>query len=128
MKAVTSLVLLVACLCPAVLLAQSGACDAKRQSIEQEITYAQAHGNASRVQGLQTALAQVKAHCTDASLRSDAEQKVAKAQQKVVAQEQELEQAREQGKGADKMADRQRKVDDAHAQLQQAMMDAEALH
>jgi hypothetical protein len=111
-----------------VLLAQSGACDAKRQSIEQEITYAQAHGNASRVQGLQTALAQVKAHCTDASLRSDAEQKVAKAQQKVVAQEQELAEAREQGKGADKMADRQRKVDDAHAQLQQAMMDAEALH
>ena len=128
MKALTSLVLLAACLCPAVLLAQSGGCDAKRQSIEQEITYAQAHGNASRVQGLQTALAQVKAHCTDASLRSDAEQKVAKAQQKVVAQEQELEQAREQGKGADKMADRQRKVDDAHAQLQQAMMDAEALH
>lgn len=128
MKALTSLVLLAACLCPAVLLAQSGGCDAKRQSIEQEITYAQAHGNASRVQGLQTALAQVKAHCSDASLRSDAEQKVAKAQQKVVAQEQELEQAREQGKSADKMADRQRKVDDAHAQLQQAMMDAEALH
>lgn len=128
MKPVTSLVLFAACLCPALLLAQSGGCDAKRQSIEQEISYAQAHGNASRVQGLQTALAQVKANCTDASLRSDAEQKVAKAQQKVVAQEQELEQAREQGKSADKMADRQRKVDDAHAQLQQAMMDAEALH
>ena len=128
MKAVTSLALLCACLCPAVLFAQSGACDAKRQSIEQEITYAQAHGNDSRVQGLQTALAQVKAHCTDASLRSDAEQKVAKAQQKAVARDQELAEAREQGKSADKMADRQRKADEAHAELQQAMMDAEALH
>ena len=128
MKAVTSLALLCACLCPAVLLAQSGGCDAKRQSIEQEITYAQAHGNDSRVQGLQTALAQVKAHCTDASLRSDAEQKVAKAQQKAAARDQELAEAREQGKSADKMADRQRKADEAHAELQQAMMDAEALH
>lgn len=106
MKVVTSLALLAASLCPAVLLAQSGGCDAKRQSIEQEITYAQAHGNASRVQGLQTALAQVKAHCSDESLRTDAEQKVAKAQQKVVARDQELQEAREQGKSADKMADR----------------------
>jgi hypothetical protein len=128
MKVVTSLALLAVSLCPALLLAQAGGCDAKRQSIEQEITYAQAHGNTSRVQGLQTALAQVKAHCTDASLRSDAQQKVAKAQQKAVARDQELEEAREQGKSADKMADRQRKADEAHAQLQQAMMDAEALH
>lgn len=127
MKVFISLALLAASLCPAVLLAQSGGCDAKRQSIEQEITYAQAHGDTSRVQGLQTALAQVKAHCPDAALRSDAEQKVSKAQQKVAERERDLQEAKDQGKNAQKMADRQRKVDDAHAELEQAMMDAEAL-
>lgn len=127
MKTSLSFVLLIAFLSPALALAQSGGCDAKRQSIENEIAYAQTQGNAARVQGLQKALAEVKAHCTDASLRSAAEQKVSKAQGKLQDRQHDLQAAKDQGKSAQKIADRQRKVDDAHADLQQAMMDAEQM-
>lgn len=65
---------------PMVCTAQTGGCDAKRTSIEREISYAQAHGNAKRVDGLETALAQMNANCTDAVLRSDAQRKVAAAE------------------------------------------------
>lgn len=124
MKTIAKVLLLGACLFPLAALAQTGGCDAKRASIQQEIIYAQAHGNAARVQGLQKALSEVNAHCTDAGLRSDAEQKVAKAQQKLAERQQDLQDAKDQGKSASKIADRQRKVDDAHADLEQAMIDA----
>lgn len=124
MKTFAMMALLCACACPVVALAQSGGCDAKRQSIETEIGYAKAQGNSARVQGLTTALGEVKAHCTDASLQRDAEQKVAKAQAKLDERQKDLQQARDQGKGPQKIADRQRKVDQAHADLEQAMIDA----
>jgi hypothetical protein len=44
-----------------------------------EIAYAQTHGNAKRVDGRETALAQMNANCTDAVLRSDAQRKVDEA-------------------------------------------------
>jgi hypothetical protein len=53
-------------LSPMVCAAQTDGCDAKRQSIERE-TYAKAHGNAKRVDGLEAALAQMNANCTDAA-------------------------------------------------------------
>ncbi|MDR3444099.1 MULTISPECIES: DUF1090 domain-containing protein [Dyella] len=124
MKTLVRVLVLGSSLFPLFALAQSGGCDAKRASIQQEITYAQAHGNAARVQGLQKALSEVNAHCTDAALRSDAEQKVAKAQQKLADREKELQDAKDQGKSAQKIADRQRKVDDAHAELEQAIVGA----
>ena len=70
-------------LSPMVCAAQTDGCDAKRQSIEREITYAKAHGNAKRVDGLEAALAQMNANCTDAVLRSDAQRKVVAAQKKL---------------------------------------------
>lgn len=124
MKTFYKVLLAEALLLPVLALAQSGGCDAKRASIQQEIAYAQAHNNAPRVQGLQKALSEVNAHCTDASLRSDAEQKVAKAQDKLAERQKELQQAKDEGKSPQKIADRQRKVDDAHAELEQAMIDA----
>lgn len=104
--------------------AQSGGCDAKRQVIEGEIAYARAHANPARVQGLQRALAEVEAHCTDESLRSDAAKKISKAQDKLAKKQLDLKEARDQGKSPEKITERQRKVDDAHAELEQAIMDA----
>jgi hypothetical protein len=123
-KTLIPLMVLAGSLFPALVLAQSGGCDAKRQSIETEIAYAQAHGNASRVQGLQKALAENKAHCTDESLRSAAQMKVAKAQDEVAERQSDLQEAKDQGKSPQKIADRQRKLDEAHAELEQAMLDA----
>jgi hypothetical protein len=111
-------------LLPTLALAQSSGCDAKRQSIENEIAYAQSHGNASRVSGLQTALAGVKDHCTEASLQKASEAKVTKARKDVAEREHDLQEAKDQGKSAKKIADRQRKLDQAHAELEQALINA----
>jgi hypothetical protein len=124
MKVISSIMLLGSLIAPTVVLAQSAGCDAKRQSIETEIAYAQSHGNASRVRGLQTALAEVTAHCTDASLQSAANKKVAKARDDVAENERDLQEARDQGKSPKKIADRQRKLDQAHADLEQALINA----
>lgn len=124
MRASTSILLFTSLVVPSLAFAQSSGCDAKRQSIESEIAYAQSHDNASRVRGLQTALAEVTAHCTDASLQSAANKKVAKARDEVAENERDLQQAKDQGKSAAKIADRQRKLDDAHAELEQALINA----
>jgi DNA-binding NarL/FixJ family response regulator len=105
---------------PALCHAQANSCDAKRASLEQEITYARAHGNANRVDGLETALAKLNANCTDASLRSASQRKVADAQKKLREREHDLNEAKAQGKSAKKIAERQRKVDEAHAELERA--------
>jgi DNA-binding NarL/FixJ family response regulator len=109
---------------PMVCTAQTGGCDAKRTSIEREISYAQAHGNAKRVDGLETALAQMSANCTDAVLRSDAQRKVAAAEKKLSERQRELQQAKADGKSAKKIAERQHKVDEAHAELEKVQTEA----
>ncbi|MFM0198703.1 DUF1090 domain-containing protein [Paraburkholderia fungorum] len=109
---------------PMVCSAQTNGCDAKRSSIEAEIAYAQAHGNAKRVDGLETALAQMNANCTDAVLRNEAQRKVAAAQKKLSERQHDLQEAKANGKSAKKIAERQHKVDEAHAELEKAQMEA----
>lgn len=109
---------------PMMCSAQTSGCDAKRASIEKEIAYAQAHGNAKRADGLETALAQMNANCTDAVLRSDAQRKVAAAEKKLSERQHDLQEAKSSGKNAKKIAERQRKVDEAHAELERTQMEA----
>jgi DNA-binding NarL/FixJ family response regulator len=109
---------------PMMCSAQTSGCDAKRRSIENEITYAQAHGNAKRTDGLETALAQMNANCTDAVLRSDAQRKVTSAERKLSERQRDLQEAKADGKSAKKIADRQRKVDEAHAELERVLVEA----
>jgi DNA-binding NarL/FixJ family response regulator len=104
--------------------AQTNGCDAKRSSIENEIAYAQAHGNAKRVDGLETALAQMNANCTDAVLRSDAQRKVTASQKKLAEREHDLQKAKADGKSVKKIAERQHKVDEAHAELESLLSEA----
>ncbi|MDR5774681.1 MULTISPECIES: DUF1090 domain-containing protein [unclassified Caballeronia] len=99
-------------------------CDSKRASIEEEITYARAHGNASRIDGLETALGKLNANCTEASLRNESQRKVASAQKKLAEREHDLQKAKTEGKSAKKIAERQRKVDEAHAELARAQTEA----
>jgi hypothetical protein len=116
--------LLVVAALPAASFAQTTSCDAKRQSIEHEIAYAQTHGHAQRVEGLETALARLNANCTDAGLRSDAQKKVAQAQAKLSEREKDLREAKAEGKSAKKIASQQRKVDEAHAELERVQAEA----
>lgn len=124
MKNTLKIVLLCSLMSPILASAQTGGCDAKRASLEKEIAYARAHGNAKRVDGLETALRQMNAHCTDASLRRDNERKIASAQTRLDEREKDLQEAKAQGKSAKKIAERQRKVDDAHADLERALIES----
>lgn len=118
-------VLLAGALClPVLAFAQAASCDAKRASVEKEIQFAQTHGNANRVAGLETALASLNANCTDAALQSARQRKVADAQKRLAERERALQQAKAEGRGAKKIRDRQRKVDEAHADLEQAQTEA----
>lgn len=109
---------------PMMCSAQTSGCDAKRNSIEKEIAYAQAHSSARRVEGLETALARMNANCTDAVLHSDAQRKVTAAQKKLSERQHDLQEAKANGKSARKIAERQRKVDEAHAELEEAQTEA----
>lgn len=124
MNTATRLLLLGILACPMVCSAEANGCDAKRNSIDKEIAYAQAHGNTKRVEGLETALAQLNANCTDAMLRSDAQRKVTAAQKKLAERQHDLQEAQADGKSAKKIADRQRKVDEAHAELEKVQLEA----
>ncbi|HFZ8351505.1 TPA: DUF1090 domain-containing protein [Salmonella enterica subsp. enterica serovar Java] len=94
-------------------------CEYKRQDLERQIDYAQAHNNTHRVDGLQEALRQVNEHCTDRQLRKRKENKVADKQRKVAERQRELEQARVSGK-REKIANKQAKLDEAREELAEA--------
>lgn len=94
-------------------------CDAKRCQIERQLADARAHKNHNRIAGLERALAETRANCSDASLRQQREQKVDKARADVTAREADLREAQARG-DAGKMAKRQRKLDAARAELKAA--------
>ena len=53
-------------------------CQEKEQDIQREISYAEKHHNQSRIDGLNTALRQVRENCSDSKLKADHQQKIAK--------------------------------------------------
>ncbi|WP_421512362.1 DUF1090 domain-containing protein [Enterobacter sp. JS8-1] len=94
-------------------------CAAKRDNIEQQIRYAETHGNDYRVEGLKKAHAEVVASCSDESLKKEREADVLKKQQKLIEREQELEEANASGR-TDKIAKKQAKLEEARAELKEA--------
>lgn len=94
-------------------------CAAKKAEIQQQIDYAKAHDNSYRIAGLEKALAETSAHCTDASLRADREADVRKKEQKVAERQQELAEAKASGR-SDKIAKKQEKLERAQQELAEA--------
>ncbi|WP_148242080.1 DUF1090 domain-containing protein [Enterobacter asburiae] len=94
-------------------------CAAKQHNIEQQIRYAETHGNDYRVDGLKKAYAEVVATCTDASLKKEREAQVRKKQQEITERELELQEANASGR-PDKIAKKQAKLEEAKAELQEA--------
>lgn len=99
-------------------LAATG-CEAKRQNIEQQIDYARTQGNSHRVAGLEKALSEAKANCTDEGLRAERKSDVLKKEQKVEERRQELAEAQADGR-ADKISKKQQKLEEAQAELDEA--------
>ncbi|WP_437880728.1 DUF1090 domain-containing protein [Pseudomonas sp. LRF_L74] len=112
--------LLIACQPVLVLADDNPRCKAKADSVQQEIQAAQAAGNTQRVKGLQSALRQLKANCSDAGLLREDNAKLAEARRKVEQRQAELDEERSSGGSATKLAKRQAKLDEAKASLKQA--------
>ena len=79
-------------------------CQEKEQDIQREISYAEKHNNQSRINGLNKALSEVRANCTDSKLRANHQKKIAEAKQKG---------------DADKVAKREHKLAEAQQELKE---------
>lgn len=121
-------------------LADTVDCATKIRAIEKQIGFAKRHGNTYQVAGLQDALANTKAHCTDAGQLQhaerkvrDAEQDVQKAQSEVREAEGKLHDARAKGdakkitKAQKRLADKQAKLHEKTEDLRSAQADVAAL-
>lgn len=91
-------------------------CQEKEQDILREISYAEKHNNQSRVHGLNKALTEVKANCTDSKLRADHQKKIAEQKEEVAERQQDLTEAQQKG-DADKVTKREHKLREAQEEL-----------
>ncbi|EDC5554845.1 DUF1090 domain-containing protein [Salmonella enterica] len=96
-------------------------CAAKKQEVENQITYANEHNNTHQIAGLQKALREIEEHCTDPQLLRQRQLKIAEKEQKVAERQAELEQAKETG-NPQKIAQKQKKLDHAREELQDAQL------
>ena len=95
-------------------------CAAKRQAISLQIEQAKAHGNSEQQAGLEKALSEVTAHCTDASLKKERENKVLDAKHEVSRRQADLDKAMKKG-DADKINKRKDKLAESRKELQDAV-------
>ncbi|EHC7479265.1 DUF1090 domain-containing protein [Salmonella enterica] len=96
-------------------------CAAKKQEVENQITYAREYNNTHQIAGLQKALREIEEHCTDPQLLRQRQLKIAEKEQKVAERQAELEQAKETG-NPQKIAQKQKKLDHAREELQDAQL------
>ena len=92
-------------------------CQEKAQDIQKEIRYAEKHINQSRIDGLNKALSEVRASCTDSKLRADHQEKIADQKEEIAEREQDLQEAKQKG-DADKVTKRESKLKEAQEELQ----------
>lgn len=130
MKCLSPLILFTACsLLAAPLFAADEApqltgCAAKRQDISTQIELAKANGNSDQQAGLEKALSEVTANCTDAALLKQLEQKVLDAKHDVSRRQSDLTKAMSKGdpdkvnKRKDKLAQSRKDLQDAQVELE----------
>ncbi|RWR01037.1 hypothetical protein ED28_16445 [[Pantoea] beijingensis] len=91
-------------------------CAQKEQRIQQEIDFAKQHNNQRRVTGLERALTEARAGCTDAGLTAAHQEKIKEHQQEVARRERDLKEAQDKG-DSDKIAKREKKLTEARKEL-----------
>ncbi|WP_120967345.1 DUF1090 domain-containing protein [Comamonas sp. lk] len=84
-------------------------CESKRAEISRDLEHAKAKGQVSRVRGLEKALRENEAHCSDAKLEQEHAARIAEQEKKVERRQRDLDDARATGK-ASKIADREAKL------------------
>ncbi len=101
-------------------------CKAKEQALEKRLAAARQHNNTEQIEGLQKALHNIRTWCTDNNLKAKADYEVWEKQNEVQEREQELNQARTDGKKK-KIVQRERKLDKARQKLREAQAKRDAL-
>ena len=96
-------------------------CLQKEQDIQHEIELARQHDNQRRVTGLERALTEARAGCTDAKLRDNHQAKIKEHQQKVDERQKELDQEKADGDDSKKIAKRERKLAEAKRELKEIL-------
>jgi hypothetical protein len=131
MKFLSPLVLLTACSMLAMTLFAAETplqpltgCAAKRQDISAQLDQAKASGNKEQQAGLEKALSEATANCTDASLLKQLEQKVLDAKHEVSRRQSDLNKAMDKG-DPDKINKRKDKLAESRKELQDAQMELE---
>ncbi|MEA1064376.1 DUF1090 domain-containing protein [Erwinia sp. HR93] len=129
MKKVISILAVVAALGAFTTAQAAESCAAKEAALQKEIRIAQQYGNYYKVAGLKKALAEVKAHCSNASVLADAQKQVAKLEKKLAEKRKDiaevqadLREAQAKGK-ADKVIKYQRKLAEKQADLREIQAD-----
>jgi hypothetical protein len=107
-------------------------CAAKQCEIENRLKLARQHGQRDRAAGLQTALDEVRAHCTQRSLATKSERDVLDLKDsviekgnKVAQRQQKLQKAQTHG-DAGNIAHAKQRLEQAQDELQQAQRDLES--
>ena len=95
-------------------------CAAKKQGIINQIELAKSHANLDQQAGLEKALSEVEANCTDASLKKERENKVLDAKHEVSRRQADLDKAMKKG-DADKINKRKDKLAQSRKDLQDAV-------
>ncbi|MGY2343064.1 DUF1090 domain-containing protein [Pseudomonas sp. SDO5532_S415] len=95
-------------------------CAAKKQGIINQIELAKSHGNGEQQAGLEKALSEVTANCTDASLKKERENKVLDAKHEVSRRQADLDKAMKKG-DPEKIDKRKEKLAESRKQLQEAV-------
>jgi len=95
-------------------------CAAKKQGIINQIELAKSHGNADQQAGLEKALSEVSANCTEASLKKERENKVLDAKHEVSRRQADLDKAMKKG-DPEKINKRKDKLAQSRKELQKAV-------
>ncbi|WP_083953395.1 DUF1090 domain-containing protein [Thauera butanivorans] len=95
--------------------ADNPACQQKATEIEQQIEYAKSHGNTHRLQGLERALANVKAHCTDQALIRDKKDEIREQEEEIREILEEIREKQSEGR-YDKLVKLERKLERERAE------------
>jgi DNA repair exonuclease SbcCD ATPase subunit len=132
MKVVSPLILLTCCamLATPVLAAETKSstpgCDAKRESINEQIKRAKDRGNTNEIAGLNKAFEENKANCTEKGLLREHQNKVLDAKADVAKRETKLEEAKKKGK-PEKIEKRKEELNESIEELNEAKRELEDL-
>ncbi|RKQ40388.1 DUF1090 domain-containing protein [Enterobacter sp. R1(2018)] len=91
-------------------------CSEKEADIQREIGYAEKHHNQNRIDGLNKALKELRANCSDSGLRAEHQKKVTKQKEEVAERKADLQKARQKG-DAEKITKREKKLSEAEHEL-----------